>query len=126
LFSAYRKRMQTPLPTWPNVTWLREQWDGPFVSTEPCTLIDARGAVDSGADAVSVSNYGGTNLGKTPASILALPPVVNAVSDQAEVLFDGEIWRSSNVVRALALEARASSPDGSICRDSRQGGNQHP
>jgi L-lactate dehydrogenase (cytochrome) len=68
---------------------------------------DARRAVDIGADAISVSNHGGNNLDGTPASIRALPAVVDAVGDRIEVLLDGGIRRGSDVVKALALGARA-------------------
>jgi len=68
---------------------------------------DARRAIDVGADAISVSNHGGNNLDGTPASIRALPAVVDAVGDQIEVLLDGGIRRGSDVVKAVALGARA-------------------
>jgi L-lactate dehydrogenase (cytochrome) len=68
---------------------------------------DARRAVDIGASAISVSNHGGNNLDGTPASIRALPGVVAAVGGQAEVLLDGGIRRGGDVVKALALGARA-------------------
>jgi L-lactate dehydrogenase (cytochrome) len=67
----------------------------------------ARRAVDIGATAISVSNHGGNNLDGTPASVRALPGVVDAVGDQIEVLLDGGIRRGSDVVKALALGARA-------------------
>jgi isopentenyl diphosphate isomerase/L-lactate dehydrogenase-like FMN-dependent dehydrogenase len=68
---------------------------------------DARRAVDAGADAISVSNHGGNNLDGTPATIRALPAVVEAVGHDVEVLLDGGIRRGSDVVKALALGARA-------------------
>lgn len=68
---------------------------------------DARRAVDIGASAVSVSNHGGNNLDTTLASIRALPGIVEAVGDQIEVLFDGGIRCGGDVVKALALGARA-------------------
>ena len=66
-----------------------------------------RSAIDVGATAVSVSNHGGNNLDGTPASIRALPAVAAAVGDQAEVLLDGGIRCGGDVVKALALGARA-------------------
>ena len=68
---------------------------------------DARRAVDAGMTAVSVSNHGGNNLDGTPAAIRLLPAVAEAVGGQAEVLLDGGIRRGSDVVKALALGARA-------------------
>jgi L-lactate dehydrogenase (cytochrome) len=68
---------------------------------------DAKRAVDAGVSAISVSNHGGNNLDGTPASIRALPTVAAAVGDQVEVLLDGGIRRGSDVVKAVALGARA-------------------
>jgi L-lactate dehydrogenase (cytochrome) len=68
---------------------------------------DARRAVDAGVSAISVSNHGGNNLDGTPASIRALPVIADAVGDQVEVLLDGGVRRGSDVVKALALGARA-------------------
>jgi L-lactate dehydrogenase (cytochrome) len=68
---------------------------------------DARRAVDAGVTAISVSTHGGNNLDGTPAAIRSLPLVADAVGDQIEVLMDGGIRRGSDVVKALALGARA-------------------
>ena len=68
---------------------------------------DALEAAGVGFDAISVSNHGGNNLDGTPGSIRALPAVVDAVGDQIEVLQDGGIRRGSDVVKALALGAKA-------------------
>ena len=68
---------------------------------------DAKRAVDAGVSAISVSNHGGNNLDGTPASIRALPAVAAAVGDQVEVLLDGGVRRGSDVVKAVALGARA-------------------
>jgi isopentenyl diphosphate isomerase/L-lactate dehydrogenase-like FMN-dependent dehydrogenase len=99
--------MGTPLPTWDDIRWLREEWDGPFAIKGIMHPDDARQAVDIGATAISVSNHGGNNLDGTPAAIRVLPAVVDAVGDQVEVLLDGGIRRGSDVVKALALGARA-------------------
>ena len=68
---------------------------------------DAKRAVDTGVSAISVSNHGGNNLDGTPAAIRCLPAVAGAVGDQVEVLLDGGIRRGSDVVKAVALGARA-------------------
>jgi len=99
--------MQTPPPSWEDVRWLREQWDGPFMLKGVCRVDDALRAVDAGVSAISVSNHGGNNLDGTPATIRALPAIADAVGDQVEVLLDGGIRRGSDVVKALALGARA-------------------
>ena len=106
-FGAYGEWMMTPPPTWEDLRWLREQWDGPFMLKGVMRVDDARRAVDAGFTAISVSNHGGNNLDGTPASIRALPAVADAVSDQVEVLLDGGVRRGSDVVKALALGARA-------------------
>ena len=106
-FGAYYEWMTTPLPTWADVAWLREQWDGPFAVKGIQHPDDARRALDAGATAISVSNHGGNNLDGTPGSIRALPGVVDAVGEQLEILFDGGIRRGSDVVKALALGAKA-------------------
>jgi pre-mycofactocin synthase len=106
-FGAYGMWMQSPMPTWEDVAWLREQWDGPFMLKGVMRVDDAKRAVDAGVTAISVSNHGGNNLDGTPASIRALPAVADAVGDQIEVLLDGGIRRGGDVAKALALGARA-------------------
>jgi len=106
-FGAYYEWMTTPMPTWADVAWLREHWDGPFMVKGIMRVEDARRAVDAGASAISVSNHGGNNLDSTPAPIRVLPEIAVAVGDQAEVLLDSGIRRGGDVVKALALGARA-------------------
>jgi pre-mycofactocin synthase len=106
-FGAYGEWMATTLPTWQDVAWLREQWAGPFLLKGVMRVDDAKRAVDAGVSAISVSNHGGNNLDGTPATIRALPAVVDAVGDQVEVLLDGGVRRGSDVVKALAMGARA-------------------
>jgi pre-mycofactocin synthase len=106
-FGAYGQWMMTPPVTWEDLAWLREQWGGPFMVKGITHPDDARHAVDIGATAISVSNHGGNNLDSTPATIRLLPDVVDAVGDQIEVLLDGGVRRGSDVVKALALGARA-------------------
>jgi pre-mycofactocin synthase len=106
-FGAYGQWMGSTLPTWEDLAWLREQWGGPFMIKGITRPDDARRAVDIGATAISVSNHGGNNLDSTPATIRCLPGVADAVGDQIEVLLDGGIRRGSDVVKALALGARA-------------------
>jgi L-lactate dehydrogenase (cytochrome) len=106
-FGAYGMWMQSPMPTWEDVAWLREQWGGPFMLKGVMRVDDAKRAVDAGVTAISVSNHGGNNLDGTPASIRALPSVAEAVGDQVEVLLDGGIRRGGDVAKALALGAKA-------------------
>jgi pre-mycofactocin synthase len=106
-FGAYGEWLQTSPPSWNDVTWLREQWRAPFLLKGVSRVDDARRAVDAGVTAISVSNHGGNNLDGTPATIRALPAVADAVGGQIEVLLDGGIRRGSDVVKAVALGARA-------------------
>ena len=106
-FGAYGEWIGTPLPSWSDIAWLVGQWDGPVLVKGVMHPEDASRAVDAGADAISVSNHGGNNLDGTPASIRALPAIADAVGGDVEVLLDGGVRRGSDVVKALALGARA-------------------
>ena len=106
-FGAYGEWMQTPLPTWADIAWLRDQWGGPFLLKGVMRVDDAKRAVDAGVTAISVSNHGGNNLDGTPAPIRALPAIAEAVGDRIEIVLDGGVRRGSDVVKALALGARA-------------------
>jgi heme/flavin dehydrogenase (mycofactocin system) len=106
-FDVYGEWMGTPPPTWEDIAWLREYWGGPFMLKGVMRVDDAKRAVDAGVSAISVSNHGGNNIDGTPATIRALPAIANAVGDQIEVLLDGGVRRGSDVVKALALGARA-------------------
>jgi L-lactate dehydrogenase (cytochrome)/glycolate oxidase len=106
-FGAYGEWMQTPPPSWDDIEWLVDQWGGPFMLKGITRVDDARRAVEAGVTAISVSNHGGNNLDGTPATIRALPAISEAVGDQVDVLLDGGIRRGSDVVKALALGAKA-------------------
>jgi L-lactate dehydrogenase (cytochrome) len=107
-FGAYGEWMMTAPPTWEDLAWLREEWGGPLMLKGVTHPDDARRAVSIGCDAISVSNHGGNNLDGTPATIRNLPGVVAAVGGEVEVLLDGGVRRGSDVVKALALGARAT------------------
>lgn len=106
-FGAYARWMQTQPPTWSDIAWLISTWDGPVMLKGICRVDDARRAVEVGATAISVSNHGGNNLDTTPAAIRCLPAIVDSVGDDIEVVLDGGIRRGSDIVKALALGARA-------------------
>ena len=106
-FGAYGQWLQTPPPSWDDVAWLRQQWGGMFMLKGVTRIDDAKRAGDAGVTAISVSNHGGNNLDGTPATIRCLPAVADAVGGQVEVLLDGGVRRGSDVVKALALGARA-------------------
>jgi isopentenyl diphosphate isomerase/L-lactate dehydrogenase-like FMN-dependent dehydrogenase len=106
-FGAYGMWNQTPMPSWEDVAWLREQWGGPFMLKGVMRVDDAKRAVDAGVTAISVSNHGGNDLDGAPATIRVLPAIAEAVGDQVEVLLDGGIRRGNDVAKALALGAKA-------------------
>jgi isopentenyl diphosphate isomerase/L-lactate dehydrogenase-like FMN-dependent dehydrogenase len=93
--------------TWNDLKWIRSLWPGPIVIKGVLTADDARRAVDEGAAGVVVSNHGGRQLDYVPASLAALPEVVEAVGHRTEVLMDGGVRRGTDVVKALCLGARA-------------------
>jgi isopentenyl diphosphate isomerase/L-lactate dehydrogenase-like FMN-dependent dehydrogenase len=93
--------------TWSDMKWIRECWGGPLVVKGIVTAEDAHRAVAEGASAVVVSNHGGHALDGTPATLAALPEVAAAVGGEVEVLCDGGVRRGSDVVKAIALGARA-------------------
>ncbi|MFI9629626.1 pre-mycofactocin synthase MftD [Streptomyces sp. NPDC052042] len=105
--TAWAEFEATPPPTWDDVKWLRELWGGPFMVKGINTIRDAKLCVDLGADAISLSNHGGNNIDGSPSPLRYLPSVVEAVGDQVDVLVDGGIRRGSDVVKALALGAKA-------------------
>jgi isopentenyl diphosphate isomerase/L-lactate dehydrogenase-like FMN-dependent dehydrogenase len=92
---------------WDDLAWIRDQWQGTVYVKGLLDADDARRAVDLGCDGVVVSNHGGRQLDHALASLEALPEIADAVGDRAQVLFDGGIRRGTDVVKALALGARA-------------------
>jgi L-lactate dehydrogenase (cytochrome) len=99
--------LEQAMVCWDDFKWIRDAWQGPIVAKGVHTADDARKAIDHGADAVVVSNHGGRQLDGVAATIRVLPEVIDAVNGQIEVLLDGGIRRGSDVVKALALGARA-------------------
>jgi L-lactate dehydrogenase (cytochrome) len=96
-----------PALTWDDISWLRSIWPGNLVIKGLMTGADAKRACDVGADGVVVSNHGGRQLGSAPATVEALPEVVDAVGGQVPVLVDGGVRRGTDVVKAIALGASA-------------------
>jgi L-lactate dehydrogenase (cytochrome)/(S)-mandelate dehydrogenase len=92
---------------WSDVDWLRKQWRGPLLIKGLLRADEAREARARGADAVIVSNHGGRQLDGAVATIRALPAIADAVGDAMPVLVDGGFRRGIDVVKALALGARA-------------------
>jgi L-lactate dehydrogenase (cytochrome) len=94
-------------PTWADVAWVRDNFDGPVLVKGVLTADDARKALDLGCDGVIVSNHGGRQLEGAPATIRVLPEVAAAVGDRMEVLLDSGVRRGGDVLKALALGAKA-------------------
>ena len=99
--------LSNPGATWADLEWLRERWPGPLAVKGILSAEDAERAVAAGVDGIVVSNHGGRQLDGVSASLDALAEVVDAVGDRAEVLLDGGVRRGTDVVKALALGARA-------------------
>lgn len=106
-FAAYIHDLVDPSLTWDAVEWLRSITRLPVVLKGILTAEDARLAVDAGVAALIVSNHGGRQLDGVAPSIVALPDVVQAVAGRLEVLMDGGVRRGSDVLKAIALGARA-------------------
>jgi L-lactate dehydrogenase (cytochrome) len=91
--------------SWGDVEWLRSIWDGPVVLKGIQTVDDARLAVESGVEAIALSNHGGRQLDDAPAVIELVEPVAQEVGGRIEILCDGGVRRGSDIVKALALGA---------------------
>jgi L-lactate dehydrogenase (cytochrome) len=96
-----------PALNWKDVEWIKKIWPGKLIIKGILDVDDAKTAVKLGADAIVVSNHGGRQLDGAPSSISALPAIAQAVGSDTEVLFDGGIRTGADMLRALALGARA-------------------
>lgn len=101
-----RTLMQSTL-NWDDLSWVRERWRGKLLVKGILEPDDASRAIDLGVDGIVVSNHGGRQLDGVPATVDALPGVVAAARGRAEVLLDGGVRRGTDVIKALALGARA-------------------
>ncbi len=106
-FGAYGDWMMSTPPDWDDIAWMVKEWGGPFMLKGISRIDDARRAAEVGCTTISVSNHGGNNLDGTPAPIRVLPAIADAVGDDVEIVMDSGIRRGSDVVKALALGARA-------------------
>src|SRR6266511_1317784 len=96
-----------PSVTWDDVAWIREQWPGRLVAKGVLDPEDARLAADAGVDGIVVSNHGGRQLDSVPSTARSLPAIADAVDDEVEVLADGGVRTGLDVVKMVALGARA-------------------
>ncbi len=93
--------------TWEDVGWVRENFEGSLIVKGVLTAEDCRKAIDLGCDGVIVSNHGGRQLDGAPATIDVLPEIAAAVGDRLEILLDGGVRRGTDVLKALAVGAKA-------------------
>jgi L-lactate dehydrogenase (cytochrome) len=96
-----------PALSWRDVEWLRSVWAGPLVLKGVQTVADARLAAEAGVEAVALSNHGGRQLDSAPAPLDLVAPVAAAVGDRVEIICAGGVRRGSDIVKAVALGARA-------------------
>jgi isopentenyl diphosphate isomerase/L-lactate dehydrogenase-like FMN-dependent dehydrogenase len=106
VYRAAALLMRRP-PVWQDIGWIRERWPGSLVVKGIVTPHDAQLAVDHGVDGIVVSNHGGNVLDGNPPAISMLPAIAQTVDGRVEILFDSGIRRGSDVVKALALGAKA-------------------
>ncbi len=96
-----------PATDWNDFVWVRELWKGPLVVKGIMTVEDTLKAIDYGANAVIVSNHGGRQLDGLPSTLEVLPEIVKAVNGRAEVFLDGGVRYGKDVIKAIALGAKA-------------------
>lgn len=107
VFKSFIDSQFDPSVTWEDIAWLRSQWQGAILVKGVMSAEDALAAADAGADGVIVSNHGGRQLEGVASSISMLPEVVAGAGDRLEVLVDGGVRNGTDVVRALAMGAKA-------------------
>jgi L-lactate dehydrogenase (cytochrome) len=104
--SAWTAQQFDPALSWADVEWIKRRWGGKLILKGIMEPQDARRAVESGADALVVSNHGGRQLDGAPSSIAALADIVDSVGSGIEIHMDGGIRSGQDVIKALALGAR--------------------
>jgi len=105
--AEHMKSQFDPGLSWKDVEWLRSIWKGPILIKGIQTVEDALIAVDSGVEAIAISNHGGRQLDEAPAPFDLLPEVAEAVRDRLEIICDGGVRRGSDIVKAVSLGANA-------------------
>jgi L-lactate dehydrogenase (cytochrome) len=105
--SDYVNTQFDPGLSWRDVEWMRSEWRGPLVIKGIQTVEDARLAAEAGVEAIALSNHGGRQLDSAPAPLDLVAPVADAVGDRLEIICDGGVRRGSDIVKAVALGARA-------------------
>ncbi|WP_132580652.1 alpha-hydroxy acid oxidase [Paralcaligenes ureilyticus] len=106
--SSWTAEQFDPRLNWSDIEWIKKRWGGKIILKGVMDAEDARHAVDSGADALIVSNHGGRQLDGAPSSISALPHIAQAVGRDIEVWMDGGIRSGQDVLKAIALGAKGT------------------
>ncbi len=106
--SSWTAQQFDPRLNWDDVEWIKKRWGGPLILKGIQDVEDAKLAVNSGANALIVSNHGGRQLDGAESSIKALPKIVQAVGKDIEVHMDGGIRSGQDVLKALALGAKGT------------------
>jgi L-lactate dehydrogenase (cytochrome) len=106
--SEWTHKQFDPRLSWADVEWIKKRWGGKLILKGVQDIEDAHHAVNSGADALIVSNHGGRQLDGAPSSISALPEIVDAVGSRIEVHMDGGIRSGQHVLKAIALGAKGT------------------
>lgn len=107
VISAYAASLMDQALTWDTIGWLKSITSMPVIVKGILTPEDALLAADHGASAIVVSNHGGRQLDSSPATVAVLPEIVDAVGSRLDVIVDGGVRRGTDVLKALALGARA-------------------
>jgi L-lactate dehydrogenase (cytochrome) len=106
--SSWTAQQFDPTLNWGDVEWIKKRWGGKLILKGIQDVEDARLAVQTGADAIIVSNHGGRQLDGALSSIASLPAIVDAVGDRIEVHMDGGVRSGQDVLKAVALGARGT------------------
>jgi L-lactate dehydrogenase (cytochrome) len=105
--ASYINSQFDPALSWNEIEWFRARWQGPIILKGVQTVADARLAADAGVESIALSNHGGRQLDDAPPPLELVARVADAVGDRVEVLCDGGVRRGSDIVKAVALGARA-------------------
>ncbi len=106
--SSWTAEQFDPQLSWKDIEWIRDLWGGKLILKGILDEEDARMSLESGADAIIVSNHGGRQLDGAPSSISMLPRIVDAVGDRMEVHLDGGIRSGQDVLKALCYGAKGT------------------
>jgi L-lactate dehydrogenase (cytochrome) len=107
VLAEYINAQFDPALSWRDLDWFRAHWDGPIVLKGIQSVADARLAADAGIEAIALSNHGGRQLDGSPPILELVAPVAEAVGDRVEIICDGGVRRGSDMLKAVALGARA-------------------